>query len=155
MPDNPDPTKTVFKKMQRTTINISPSQKISAIRYFLNAPQEQIENFQRRLDSNPYAGRLVLPGKTHSVNLFHRARPSLVRVIAHPGDDDVDPEHLAFLLRLKLFAARADADLHCMAESRYSSKLIFELVALRAPPLPCGVPLPAAARTEPDTTHFP
>ena len=105
--------------MQRTTINISPSQKISAIRYFLNAPQEQIDIFQRRLDSNPFASRLVLPGKTYSVNLFHRARTSLVRVIAHPGDDDVDPEHLAFLLRYKLVAARAEADLHAMSESRY------------------------------------
>ena len=91
MPDNPDPAKTVFKKMQRTMVNISPSQKISAIRYFLNAPQEQIDIFHRRLDAYPFAGRLVLPGKTFSVNLFHRARPSLVRVIAHPGDDDVDP----------------------------------------------------------------
>ena len=84
-------------------------------------------------EGDPFASRLVLPSKTYSVNLFHRARPSLVRVIAHPGDDDVDPEHLAFLLRLKLFAARADADLHCMAEFRYSSKLIFELVAYALP----------------------
>jgi hypothetical protein len=133
MPDNPDPTKTVFKKMQRTTVNISPSQKISAIRYILNAPREQIDIFQRRLDSNPFASRLVLSGKTYSVNLFKRARPSLVPVIAHPGDDDVDPEHVAFLLRLKLFSARADADLHSMAESHYSSKLIFELVAYALP----------------------
>ncbi len=53
MPDNPDPTKTVFKKMQRTTINTSPSQKISAIRYFLNAPQEQIEIFNGGLTLTP------------------------------------------------------------------------------------------------------
>ena len=55
MPDNPDPAKTVFKKMQRTMVNISPSQKISAIRYFLNAPQEQIDIFHRRLDAYPFA----------------------------------------------------------------------------------------------------
>ena len=133
MPDNPDPAKTVFKKMQRTMINISPSQKISAIRYFLNATQEQIDIFHRRLDAYPFAGRLVLPGKTFPVNLFHRARPSLVRVIAHPGDDDVDPEHLAFLLRYKLFAARAEADLHAMSESRYSTKIVFELAAYALP----------------------
>ena len=133
MPDNPDPAKTVFKKMQRTMVNISPSQKISTIRYFLNAPQEQIDIFHRRLDAYPFAGRLVLPGKTFSVNLFHRARPSLVRVIAHPGDDDVDPEHLAFLLRFKLFAARAEADLHAMSESRFSTKLVFELAAYALP----------------------
>ena len=119
--------------MQRTMVNISPSQKISAIRFFLNAPQELIDIFHRRLDSHPFACRLVLPGKTYSVNLFYRARPSIVRVIAHPGDVDVDPEHLAFLLRYKLFAARAEADLHAMSESRYSTKIVFELAAYALP----------------------
>jgi hypothetical protein len=122
-----------FKKMQRTSVPISSTRKIPAIRFFLNAPQEQIDIFHRRLDSSLYAGRMKFPGKTYSANLFHRARPSVVRVIAHPGEEEVDPEHIAFLLRLKLFEARADADLHSMAESRYSSKLIFELAAY-APP---------------------
>ena len=74
-----------------------------------------------------------MPGKVYSVNLFHRARPSVARVIAHPGEEEVDPEHIAFLLRLKLFDARADADLHSMAESRFSFRLIFELVAYALP----------------------
>ncbi len=99
----------LFQKMQRTSVQVAPTRKIPAIRFFLNAPQEQIDVFHRRLDSrSPYAGRMKSPGKTFSVNLFHRARPSLVRVIADPGDDDVDPEHVAFLLRYKLFAARAE-----------------------------------------------
>jgi hypothetical protein len=123
----------LFKKMQRTSVQISPTRKIPAIRFFLNAPQEQIDIFHRRLDSRPYAGRMKFPGKTYPVNLFHRVCPSLVRVIAHPRDDDVDSEHVAFLLRYKLFAARADANLHSMAESRFSSKLIFELVAYALP----------------------
>ncbi len=72
-------------------------------------------------------------GKIYSVNLFHRARPSVVSVIAHPGEDEVDPEHIAFLLRRMLFAARADADLHSMPESRFSFKLILELVAYALP----------------------
>jgi hypothetical protein len=73
------------------------------------------------------------PGKTYSVYLFHRAHPSLVRVIAHPGEDEVDLEHVAFLLRYKLFAARAGADLHSMSEARFSSKIIFELAAFLPP----------------------
>ncbi len=135
MTDTPVPKTAdeLFKKMQRTAVQISSTHKIPAIRFFLNAPQEQLDIFYRRLDSSPYAGRMKFPGKIYSVNLFHRARPSLVRVIAHPGDDDVDPEHVAFLQRYKLFAARADADLYSMAESRFSSKLIFELVAYALP----------------------
>jgi hypothetical protein len=131
MPDIPDPLKTggIFKKMQRTSVPISPTQKISAIRFFLNAPQELIDTFVRRLDSSPSAGRMVFLGKTYSVNLFNRTRPSLVRVIAYPGEEEVDPEHVAFLLRYKLFAARADADLHSMSESRFSFEIIFELAA--------------------------
>jgi hypothetical protein len=86
MPDIPDPLKTV---------NIYSSQKISAIRFFLNARQELIDIFTRQLDSSPFAGRMVFPGKTYFVNLFHRACPSLVRVITHPGDEEVDPDHIA------------------------------------------------------------
>ena len=101
MPDAPDPLKTsgIFKKMQKTAVQISPSQKIPAICFFLSAPQELIDIFNKQLDLSPFAGRLVLPSKTYSVNLFHRARPSLVHVIANPRDDKVDPEHIAFLLR--------------------------------------------------------
>jgi hypothetical protein len=76
---------------------------------------------------------MVFPGKVYSVNIFHRARPSIVRVIAHPGDDELDMEHVAFLLRYKLFAAHAEADLHSMAESRFSSKIHFELAAYSLP----------------------
>ena len=135
MKDNPAPksAEELFKKMQRTSVPLSPTQNISAIRFFLNAPQELIDIFHQRLDSSPYAGRMMFPGKVYSVNLFHRARPSVVRVIAHPGDDEVDPEYLAFLLRFKLFAARAEADLHAMSESRYSTKLVFELAAYALP----------------------
>jgi hypothetical protein len=119
--------------MQKTVVQISPSQKISAIRFFLSAPQELIDKFTTRLDSYPFAGRMLFPGKVYSVNIFHRARPSIVRVIAHPGDDEVDPEHVAFLLRYKFFAARAEADLHSMAESRFSSRIHFELAAYPPP----------------------
>jgi hypothetical protein len=45
----------------------------------------------------------------------------------------VNPEHVAFLLRYKMFVARADADLHSMAESRFSSKIIFALAAYSLP----------------------
>ncbi len=45
----------------------------------------------------------------------------------------MDPEHLAFLLRYKLLAARAEADLHAMSESRYSTKIVFELAAYALP----------------------
>ncbi len=91
---DPLPTSGIFKKMQKTVVQISPSQKISAIRFFLSAPQEQIDKFTTRLDSYPFAGRMVFPGKVYSVNIFHRARPSIVCVNAHPGDDEVDPEHV-------------------------------------------------------------
>jgi hypothetical protein len=62
----------------------------------------------------------MFPDQAYSVNLrviAHRACAPLVRVIAHPGDDEVDPDHIVFLLLDKLFAARADADLHSMSES--------------------------------------
>ncbi len=146
MPDIPDPQKTsgVFKKMQKTAIQISPSQKIPAIH--LNAPQELIDIFIRRLDSSPFAGRLIFPGKTYSVSLFHRARSSLVRVIVHPDKDEVDPEHIVFLLRYKLFEARANADLHSIAESRFSSKIIFELAAYSLPP--CHRSHPSSSRPD-------
>jgi hypothetical protein len=99
---------------------------------------------------------MVFPGKVYSVNIFHRARPSIVRVIAHPGDDEVDPEHVVFLLRYKLFAARAEADLHSMdggvkifIQDHLRARSLF------APPLPGGVTLPSAARTEPYPAYLP
>ena len=58
---DPLPTSGIFKKMQKTVVQISPSQKISAIRFFLSAPQEQIEKFTTKLDSYPFAGRMVFP----------------------------------------------------------------------------------------------
>ena len=94
---------------------ISSTQKILAIRFFLNAPQETLEIVFRWLDAIPFAGRMVFPGKTYTVNLFHRAHSPLVRVLAHPGDDEVDPEHVAYFLHYKLFAARAEADLYTTA----------------------------------------
>ena len=57
----------LFKKMQRTSVPISSTRKIPAIRFFLIAPQEQIDIFHWRLDSSPYAGRMKFPGKTYSV----------------------------------------------------------------------------------------
>ncbi len=60
---------------------------------------------------------MIFPGKTYSVNMFHRARLSLVRVLSHLGDNAVDPEHIALPLRYKRFAARAEAELYSMAES--------------------------------------
>ena len=45
----------------------------------------------------------------------------------------MDPEHIAFLLRYKLFAARAEVDLHAMSEFRYSTKIVFELAAYSLP----------------------
>ena len=121
----------LFKKMQRTTVPISSTQKIPAIRFFLNAPQELIDIFVRRPDSSPFAGRMVFPGKTYFVNLFRRARPSLVREIAHPGDDDVDPEHIAFLLRYKLFAYDGGVPVLIQTHLRAQS--------LPAPTLPFGI----------------
>ena len=130
-------------------VQIYPSQKISAIQFFLSAPQELIDKLTTRLDSYPFAGRMVFPGKVYSVNIFNRARPFLVRVIAHPGDDEVDPEHVVFLLRYKLFAARAEADLHSM-DGGVSIFIQDHLRAssLFAPPLPVGVTFPSAARTD-------
>jgi hypothetical protein len=91
MPDIPDPLKTsgFLRRSRKRVVQISPSQKIPAIRFFLSASQELIDIFTRRLDSSPFADRLMFPSKTYSVNLFHRPRSSLARIIAHPGNDEV------------------------------------------------------------------
>ena len=66
-------------------------------------------------------------------SIFFITPAPLLRVLAHPGNGEVDPKHVMILLRYKLFAARADVDLHTMVESRFSSKLIFELKAYSLP----------------------
>ncbi len=63
----PKSAEELFKKIQRTSVPLSPTQNISAIRFFLNALQEQIDVLHQRLDSSPYAGRMMFPGKVYSV----------------------------------------------------------------------------------------
>jgi hypothetical protein len=52
----------LFKKMKRTTILISSTQKIPAIRFFLNALQDTPEIFFRRLDAQPFSRRMAFSG---------------------------------------------------------------------------------------------
>ncbi len=67
-------------KMQRTTLPI-----------FINASQDMLDIVFRRLDARPFAGRMVFLGESYIVNLIHQVRPSLVRVLAHPDNEEVDP----------------------------------------------------------------